>query len=84
MCLLLHGLFPTISVFAAPGGTIGYTFCSASMRTWISAGGAINNLLQRCLWVRFVIQIAGFETKPGGYLHKVNHPRIGRGKTPCL
>ena len=45
---------------------------------------AINNLLQRCLWIRFVIQIAGFEAKPGGYLHKVNHPRICRRKNALL
>ena len=46
--------------------------------------GARNRVLQRRVGILFGVQIAGVQAETGGNLHKVNHPRIGRGKHALL
>ena len=76
---------PTISVLAAPGGTIGYTFCCASMRTWISAGpGRSMIACSAACGSTSLFKSQVLQAKTGGNLHKVNHPRIGGGKNALL
>ncbi len=84
MSCVLHGLFPTISVFAAPAAPSGTLFFGINAHMDQRRAVAIDDFLQCSLRIGFVIQITGFEAESGGNLHKVDFARIGSGKTPCL